>query len=133
MVSVSSALKRPSSFPPGKRHRRVIPHGDGAGAIDAAGDGVAEARIGEPDWVYGAQSYRPFGTAAEFVAVPQEKAVPLPGGVDFATGACPGISARTAHRCVFADAPIAGQTVPVAGGAGNVGPASRRPGGVGRG
>src|SRR5918998_5875195 len=63
---------------------RVVPHSDGAGVIDAVGDGVPAARIGERVWVWGAQSYRPFGTAAEFVVVPQEKAVPLPGGVDFA-------------------------------------------------
>lgn len=103
---------------------RVVPHSDGAGEIEAVGDGVPLARVGERVWVYGAQSYRPFGTAAEFVAVPQEKAVPLPEDVDVATGACLGVSARTAHRCVFADGPVAGQTVLVAGGAGNVGHAA---------
>ena len=87
---------------------RVVPHSDGAGVVDAVGDGVPAERVGERVWVYGAQSYRPFGTAAELVAVPQEKAVPLPDGVDFATGACLGISARTAHRCVFADGPVTG-------------------------
>lgn len=100
---------------------RVIPHSDGAGVIDAVGDRVPRERVGERVWVWGAQSYRPFGTAAEFVALPQDKAVPLPDDVDFATGACLGISARTAHRCVFADGPVKGQTVLVAGGAGNVG------------
>lgn len=100
---------------------RVIPHSDGAGIIDAVGQGVPAARIGERVWVYGAQSYRPFGTAAELVTVPQERAVPLPDAVELATGACLGISARTAHRCVFADGPVEGQTLLVAGGAGNVG------------
>ena len=57
---------------------RVIPHSDGAGTIDAVGEGVDTARIGESVWCYGAQSYRPFGTAAEFVVVPTELAVPLP-------------------------------------------------------
>ena len=103
---------------------RVVPHSDGAGVIDAVADGVPAARIGERVWVWGAQSYRPFGTAAEFVAVPQDKAVPLPDGVDVATGACLGISARTAHRCVFADGPVGGKTLLVAGGAGNVGHAA---------
>ncbi len=100
---------------------RVIPHSDGSGVIDAVGKGVPAARVGERVWVYGAQSYRPFGTAAELTTVPQEKAVQLPDGADFATGACLGIAARTAHRCVFADGPVAGQTVLVAGGAGSVG------------
>jgi NADPH:quinone reductase len=103
---------------------RIIPHSDGAGIIDTVGDDVPPTRIGERVWVYGAQSYRPFGTAAEWVAVPRERAVALPDGVDFATGACLGISARTAHRCVFADGPVAGRKVLVAGGAGSVGHAA---------
>ena len=56
---------------------RVIPHSDGAGTIDAVGTGVSTSRVGERVWCYGAQSYRPFGTAAEFVVVPDELAVPL--------------------------------------------------------
>lgn len=60
-------------------------------------------------------------TAAEHITVPREKAVPLPDEIDFTTGACLGISARTAHRCVFVDGRVAGHTVLVAGGAGNVG------------
>jgi NADPH2:quinone reductase len=110
------------SFP--MPYPRVIPHSDGAGVIDAVGDGVAARRVGERVWVYGAQSYRPFGTAAEVVTVPTAMAVLLPDGVDLATGACIGISARTAHRCVFADGPVTGQTVLVAGGVGNVGHAA---------
>jgi NADPH:quinone reductase-like Zn-dependent oxidoreductase len=51
---------------------RVIPHSDGAGTIDQVGEGVDAARIGQSVWCYGAQSYRPFGTAAQFVAVPSE-------------------------------------------------------------
>src|SRR5262249_23410554 len=57
---------------------RIIPHSDGAGAIDAVGPGVDEARVGRPAWCYGAQSYRQFGTAAELVVVPSELAVDLP-------------------------------------------------------
>jgi NADPH2:quinone reductase len=41
--------------------------------------------------------------------------------VGFEVGACLGIPARTAHRCVFADGPVSGETVLVAGGAGMVG------------
>src|SRR5580693_4956434 len=57
---------------------RVIPHSDGAGIIDAVGPGGAEDRIGQRVWCYGAQSYRPFGTAADYVVVPDALAVPLP-------------------------------------------------------
>jgi NADPH2:quinone reductase len=99
----------------------VIPGFDGAGVIAAVGDGVAQSRIGERVWVYEAQWQRPRGTAAEFVTAPAERAVPLPAGASFVEGACLGIPALTAHRAVFADGPVAGQTVLVNGGAGAVG------------
>lgn len=49
---------------------RVIPHSDGSSVIDAVGGGVDPERVGQRVWVYGAQSYRPFGTAAQFTVVP---------------------------------------------------------------
>jgi NADPH:quinone reductase len=107
---------------------RVIPHSDGAGTIDAIGDGVDRARLGQRVWCYGAQSYRPFGTAAEFVSVPSELAVPLPDtGSDLKNrelaeqGACLGIAGITGYRAVFADGPVDGLIVLVHGAAGGVG------------
>lgn len=100
---------------------RIIPHQDGAGVIDAVGDGVPPSRIGERVWIYEAQWQRPFGTAAEFVSLPSTQAVHLPDHVEFAEGACLGIPAMTAHRCVFADGDVRGKTVLVSGGAGAVG------------
>ena len=49
---------------------RVIPHSDAAGVIDSVGTGVEPSRVGQRVWVFGAQSYRPFGTAAELTVVP---------------------------------------------------------------
>jgi len=103
---------------------RVIPHQDGAGVIDKVGAGVPQARVGERVWVYEAQRGRAFGTAAEYVAIPSENAVALPEGASFETGACLGIAGMTAHRCLFQDGGIQGQTVLVAGGAGAVGHAA---------
>jgi NADPH2:quinone reductase len=103
---------------------RMIPHQDGAGVIDRVGAGVPQARIGERVWIYEAQRGRPFGTAAEYVTVPAENAVALPDGATFETGACLGIAGMTAHRCLFQDGGIQGQTVLVAGGAGAVGHAA---------
>ena len=100
---------------------RVIPGDDGAGVIDEVGPGVPAARVGERVWVHSATYGRPFGTTAEFVLVPAAHAVPLPPGVPAEAGACLGVPALTAHRCVFADGPVAGQTVLVTGGAGAVG------------
>ena len=44
---------------------RVIPHSGGAGTIEGMGEGVPPSRVGQRVWVWGAQSGRPFGTAAE--------------------------------------------------------------------
>lgn len=100
---------------------RIIPHQDGAGIVEAVGEGVPESRIGERVWVYEAQLGRAEGTAAEFVALPSAHAIRLPDSVGFAEGACLGVPAMTAHRCVFADGPVEGRTVLVTGGAGAVG------------
>lgn len=99
----------------------VIPHSDGAGVIDAVGQGVAASRIGERVWTWNAAWCRAFGTAAEFVALPSEQAVRLPDAIDFAAGACLGIPALTAYHAVMMDGGVAGKTVLVAGGAGSVG------------
>ncbi len=100
---------------------RVIPHFDGAGVIDRVGAGVSERRVGERVWLYEAQWGQDTGSAAELVSLPEERAIPLPEGATFDDGACLGIPAMTAHRSVFADGPVEGQTVLVTGGAGAVG------------
>ena len=98
-----------------------IPGQDGAGEIDAVGEGVDAARDGKRVWVYHAAAGRANGTAAQYTCVPAEQAVPLPEGVSLAQGAGLGIPYVTAHRCVFADGPVAGRTLLVTGGAGAVG------------
>jgi NADPH2:quinone reductase len=103
---------------------RIVPHQDGAGVIDAVGAGVPQSRVGERVWIYEAQRGRAFGTAAEYVAISSEHAVSLPETASFETGACLGIAGMTAHRCLFQDGGIQGQTVLVAGGAGAVGQAA---------
>ena len=100
---------------------RVIPHSDGAGIVESVGAGADPARIGRRVWVYGAQSYRPFGTAAEFCVVPERLAVDLPDEVTDDLGACLGIPGITAHRAVFGDGPVTGLTVLVQGVLGGVG------------
>ncbi len=107
-------------------HPRIIPHCDGAGTIEAVGTGVSTVRIGQRVWLWNAQggygqAGRAFGTAAEYVALPAEQAVPLPDHFTMAQGACLGVPAMTAHRCVLSDGPVAGKTILVQGGAGAVG------------
>ena len=107
-------LGSPMAFP------RIVPHSDGAGVIEAVGPGADQARAGRRVWVYGAQSYRPFGTAAQTTVVPEALAVDLPAVVSDETGACFGIPGITAHRAVFADGPVRGQIVLVHGVRGSV-------------
>jgi NADPH2:quinone reductase len=118
-VNPSDWKTRRGGFGRGMIAPLVIPHSDGAGEIDAVGPGVP-ARIGERVWIWNGQWRRPFGTAAEYIVVPNAQAVRLPDGVSFAEGACLGIPALTALQAVREAAVGAGKCVLVAGGAGSV-------------
>lgn len=120
-VNPSDVKKRAGAFPDLLQDGLVIPHSDGAGVIEAVGSEVPRDRVGERVWVYQAQFGRRFGTAAEYVAVDQHRAVPMTDNMSFEVGACLGIPAMTAHRCVFSDGPVEGQTILVTGGVGRVG------------
>ncbi|WP_413105122.1 NADPH:quinone reductase [Streptomyces sp. Inha503] len=113
-----------------KRFPEVTPHLDGAGTIDAVGEGVDRSRVGQRVWLFLAAAGRPTGTAAEFTVVPAERAVPLPDEAGFDVGASLGVPALTAHRAltVAEDGPrrlrpgaLDGKVVLAAGGAGAVG------------
>ena len=100
---------------------KIIPHSDGAGVIEAVGKGVDASRIGQRVWIWNGQWRRPFGTAAEYMAVPDVQAVSLPDHIPFATGAVLGIPGLTACHTVLGNGPVAGKTVLISGGAGTVG------------
>jgi len=110
-----------------------VPNQDGAGVIDAVGDGVTELKSGDRVWVWDAAWKRSEGTAQEYVVLPVAQVVPLPDDASFDVGASMGIPALTAHRALTAHhrAPmrlgpgaLSGLTVLVAGGAGAVGHAA---------
>ena len=98
-----------------------VPNQDGSGVVDAVGEGVDPARVGERVWLYFAAWQRQYGSAAEYCTLPAAQAVPLPENCSLEIGASLGIPALTAHRCLVADGPVGGRTVLVAGGAGAVG------------
>ena len=100
---------------------RVVPHSDGMGVIDAVGEGVDRARIGQRVWTWNAAWGRPFGTAAEFVCLPSVQTVALADKVPGDAAACFGIPAMTALHAVHLGGGVKDQTVLVAGGAGAVG------------
>jgi NADPH:quinone reductase len=120
-INPGDVKKRGNTFSVGMPYPRVIPHSDGTGRIDKIGAGVPSEWLGRSVWCYGAQSYRPFGTAAEFTVVPLELVVPLPENVAMEQGACLGIPGITAHRAVHVAGSVSGRTVLVQGSAGSVG------------
>ena len=102
-----------------------VPGQDGAGDVVEVGEGVDPARVGERVWVwFAAARGRQWGTCAQETVVPARQAVPLPDGASYDLGAGLGIPAMTAWHCLFADGPLDGRTVLVAGGAGSVGNAA---------
>jgi NADPH:quinone reductase len=120
-INPGDIKKRQDSFGVGMPYPRVIPHSDGAGRVDQVGEGVPSDWAGRPVWCYGAQSYRPFGTAAEFTVVPLDHVALLPESVTPDQGACLGIPGITAHRAVHVGGDVAGRTVLVQGAGGAVG------------
>lgn len=102
-------------------YSRVVPHSDGAGVIDAVGEGVSAARVGERVWIWNGAWQRPMGSAAQFINLPTKQAVRLPEALSFEAGACLGIPALTALHAVQCHGGVAGQRVLIAGGAGAVG------------
>ncbi|WP_417817574.1 NADPH:quinone reductase [Tritonibacter scottomollicae] len=106
---------------------QVLVHNDGAGVIEAVGEGVGPARVGQRVWMYNINrsadglGQGPLGTAAQYAIIPAHLAVELPEEASFEAGACLGVPAMTAHRALMWAGPVAGRTVLVTGGAGAVG------------
>ena len=108
----------------------VTPNQDGAGVVDALGEGVDGLEVGDRVWVYLAGHQRPTGTAQEYTNLPAARVIRLPDEASFDVGANLGVPAMTAHRALTMseDGPdrlhpdaLAGKVVLVAGGAGAVG------------
>jgi NADPH2:quinone reductase len=116
----------------------VTPGQDGAGFVDALGDGVTGLTVGDRVWLYLGQYGLPYGTAAEYGVLDASRAVRLPDSLTgdtadeaFDLGACLGVPAVTAHRALTSGTAtrlgpgnLAAQVVLVQGGAGAVGNAA---------
>ena len=100
----------------------IIPHSDGAGVIESVGADVPTNRIGQRVWLWNGQWQRAFGTAADYIALPAEQAVPLPDSISYEQGAVLGIPGLTAcHAVLGAGDSIEGKNILISGGAGTVG------------
>lgn len=110
----------------------VVPGQDGAGVVDAVGDGVTGLTAGDRVWLLLAQHGRPYGTAAELTVQPQDHVVRLADEASYDLGASLGVPAVTAHRALTAGETtdrlgpgrLESRTVLIAGGAGAVGNAA---------
>jgi NADPH2:quinone reductase len=116
-----------------QEHDEVTPGQDGAGVVDAVGDGVDGLAVGDRVWLLLAQRERAHGTAAEYTVQSASHVVPLPDDASYDLGASLGVPAVTAHRALtsaefgparLGPGSMAGMTVLVAGGAGAVGNAA---------
>ncbi|MFI6664697.1 NADPH:quinone reductase [Streptomyces sp. NPDC050481] len=122
-----SRLGGTSPFP------EIVPNQDGAGIVDAVGPDVSGFEAGQRVWLLEAARQRPTGTAQEYVVLPAERVVPLPGQASFDLGATLGVPALTAHRALtvadqgprqLVPGALRGRGVLVSGGAGVVGHAA---------
>ena len=106
------AQDRVSARDPAQRRRRR--------SSTRSATGVAQSRVGERVWTWNGQWKRPFGTAAEYITLPEIQAVKLPDAISFEAGACFGIPALTAWHAVDIAGTAKGMTLLIAGGAGAV-------------
>ncbi|QHC54349.1 NADPH:quinone reductase [Rathayibacter tanaceti] len=111
----------------------VVPNQDGAGVVDAVGEGVEGLTVGDRVWMYLSAHRRPTGTAQESTVLLAEHVVRLPDGIGTEVAASLGVPAMTAHRALtvhehgpsrLSPGALAGRTVLVQGGAGAVGHAA---------
>jgi len=104
----------------GRDRTPSIPGHEMAGVVTSLGYGTTGLSIGQR--VFGLTDWYRDGTLAEYVAVEARNLAPLPGDVDFTTGAALVMSGLTAWQGLFEHGRLqAGQTVLVHGAAGVVG------------
>ena len=97
-----------------------MPHSDGSGVITAVGAGEMPRVLGSA-FGFGMVNGHGLGTMAEYIALPQKQAVPLPDGISMECGASFGIPGLTAVHCLLGGEDIGGKTPPYLRGAGAVG------------
>src|ERR1700735_1920084 len=86
-----------------------IPQHDGAGVIDAVGEGGDSTRTGQRVWVWMAAAAQRWGTAAQWSVVSERQAVPLPEGASAELGASLGVPALSAPRRLVGGGAVGGE------------------------
>jgi NADPH:quinone reductase-like Zn-dependent oxidoreductase len=119
---VPTELDWPSTWADRAGRARVpaIPGHELAGVVTALGYGTTGLSVGQR--VFGLADWHRDGTLAEYVAIEARNLAPLPGDVDYMSGASLPISGLTAWQGLFQHGRLqAGQTVLAHGAAGAVG------------
>lgn len=101
--------------------RDLVPNSDGAGEIDAIGEGVTTWAVGdrvaglyfawlrgkpEGDFGFGLGSLNENGMLAEYVVLPVERVVRAPASLDYAETATLPCAALTAWNAIYGDHPV---------------------------
>jgi NADPH2:quinone reductase len=79
----------------------AIPGGEGAGVVEAVGDGVTEAKPGDRVAFMGA-----YGCYAEYALVPADRLAPLPAALSFEQGAAAMVQGITAYVLAHVTYPL---------------------------
>ena len=112
MLSGTYAIKPPLPYSPGA---------DGAGVVEAVGDGVTGVRVGDRVYIGGTADHKAYGAYRQVVICATSQVHPLPERLSFAEGAAVNVPCLTASRALNRATPSGGDTVLVHGASGAVG------------
>jgi NADPH:quinone reductase len=112
MLSGAYAIKPPLPYSPGA---------DGAGVVDAVGDGVTEVRAGDRVYIGGTADHAGYGAYRQVVLCAAGQVHALPDRVSFAEGAAVNVPCVTAHTALERGAAKPGDVVLIHGASGAVG------------
>jgi NADPH:quinone reductase len=99
-----------------------VPHADFAGTVSATGNHVTRFKVGDKVWGSNQGMLGKQGTCAQFAAIHEDWAYPLPNKVTAAEAAAAALTGITAHLGLFRFGELKkGETVFVNGGTGGVG------------
>ena len=112
MLSGTYAIKPPLPYSPGA---------DGAGVVEAVGDGVSGVRAGDRVYTGGTADHQAYGAYRQVVLCLESQVHPLPDRVSFSEGAAVNVPGLTAHTALDRARPRAGDVVLVHGASGAVG------------
>lgn len=112
MLTGTYAIKPPLPYSPGA---------DGAGVVEAVGEGVSGVGAGDRVYIGGTADHQAYGAYRQVVLCSASQVHPLPDRVSFAEGAAVNVPCLTAHTALERARPTAGDVVLVHGASGAVG------------